>query len=1062
MQGYYRYPAVQGNTLVFVCESDLWKVDLSGGEAVRITSTKGENLNPCLSPDGNFIAYASSAEGHPEIYVLDLRGGTPRRLTFLGARSIPTGWSQDGKQILFVSNFEAPFETFPYEISITGGEPHKLPYGPCTKLFMKDKTVVIGRHAGDPARWKRYKGGTAGEFWLRAKPNTPFKKILEHLKGNITCPMLLNDRLYFLSDHEGVGNLYSCNFAGDQVRKHTDHQEYYARNASTDGKKIVYHAGGDLFCYLLATKKSSLIPISFPSTRERSNRKFIRASDYLQEVDLNYKGTHLCLTTRGKLFSFANWSGAVIQHGKADGVRYRLPIWLKDGKTILAISDEKNGEDRPILFHQGKNIGKLFHNCEVGRVHQTSASPKQMKVAITNHRNELLLLDIGKQKIKVLDKSPFERIGRPAWSPDGNWLAYSYKDSKNTQIIRVANIQNGQVEDITKAVLSDEEPVFDPEGKYIYFISNRDFNPVYDSVLFDLSFHDSRKIYAIVLQANGKSPFELPPQSPSGDKDDDKKKSSNKKTKKMVIDFTNIKERLVEFPFKSGDYCNLQVTDKKIMFLSTTEKDKVEEENQEGIYELRAYDLEKQSREILCFSLDDYELGLAQDDMVLAMGDDLRVVKAGEKVSEDEDSKNNVKTGWIDLNRISVSINRLEEWKQMYKEAWLLQREHFWNPSMSGVNWQTVFDRYWKLIPRISTRGEFSDLIWEMQGELGTSHCYEIGGDYDARPQYHAGKLGCTFKTNNRGEYFFDRIFTGDPTKKDEFSPLRAPGYGVVSGDQLVAINDVLVNKKNNPRELLLNQARKEVQITIKHKNRQGLKKILIKPLADDNQLIYRDWVECNRNLVHRLSKNKIGYVHIPNMGPRGYAEFHRYFLAECRFDALIVDVRFNGGGHVSQLILDKLNRKRIGYDLSRWSNTPDPYPLYTIPGPINCLTNEYAGSDGDIFCHAFKLFKIGKLYGKRTWGGVIGINSQYDLNDGSYTTQPEYSFWFNDVGWGVENYGTDPDHIVEIAPENHAQEKDVQLEFTINETLKQLKKNPVIKPNLSSKPNLALPKIRK
>lgn len=1053
MEGYYRYPNVHKETIVFVCENDLWKSSIKGGEAIRITNTKGENLHPIISPDGKKIVYASSSEGQPEIFTLDLNGGTPHRLTFLGARCLPVGWSPDSNSIYFVSNFESPFEVFPYQISKNGGEPIKLPFGPCTKLSIEKDAIAIGRHAGDPARWKRYKGGTAGEFWLRPNAKAQFKKILDHIKGNVTCPLLIKNRLYFLSDHEGIGNLYSCDYSGKTLKKHTDHKEYYARNATTDREHIVYHAGGDLYKYHIATEKSAKITIRSSTTRETTNRKFIKASHYLQDVALNCTGTHLSITTRGKLFSFANWNGPVIQHGKIDGVRYRQPTWLKDGKSIIAISDEKNGEDRPILFQRGKNAGELFANCVLGRVHNIVANPKQMKVVITNHRNELLLLDTNTKKLKVLDKSNLERIGRPAWSPDGVWVAYPFKDSKTTQIIRIVNTQNGQIENITKAVLSDDEPVFDPDGKYLYFISNREFNPTYDSVLFDLSFHHSQKIYAIVLQKNEKSPFDLPPQAPSGDKDEDKKKPSSKKNKKIKIDFQNITERLVEFPFKSGSYSNLQVTDKKIMFLSESEKSKNDEE-QDGLFELRAYDLEKQSGEILSFALDDYELGLSAEDMVVAMGNDIRVVKAGEKITDDDDIRDNLKTGWINLNRVSVSINRVEEWKQMYREAWLLQREHFWNSNMSGINWKVIFDRYWDLIPRISTRSEFSDLIWEMQGELGTSHCYEFGGDYDASPQYQAGKLGCTFHVNKKGEYFFDRIFKGDPTKKEEFSPLRTPGHVVASGDQLIAINDIKIDKSKNPRELLVNQAKHEIQITIKQKGKLGLKKLTVKPLKNDAQLIYRDWVEKNREAVHRLGKNKIGYVHIPDMGVKGYSEFHRYFLAECRFDALIVDVRYNGGGHVSQLILDKLNRKRLGYDLSRWSKIPDPYPLYTIPGPINCITNEYAGSDGDIFSHSFKMLKIGKLIGKRTWGGVIGINGQYDLNDGSVTTQPEFSFWFNDVGWGVENYGTDPDLVIEISPEDYVKDIDRQLLFTIQTTLEQLKKSPVIKPDLSEKPN--------
>jgi len=408
-----------------------------------------------------------------------------------------------------------------------------------------------------------------------------------------------------------------------------------------------------------------------------------------------------------------------------------------------------------------------------------------------------------------------------------------------------------------------------------------------------------------------------------------------------------------------------------------------------------------------------------------------------------------------------VAVTPGVEWRQMFREAWRLQRDHFWTPDMSKVDWLAVHDRYLPLVDRISSRAEFSDLMWEMQGELGTSHCYERGGDYRPQPVYPLGSLAAAYAYDPEREgWRITDIALGDAWDPQCDSPLRTPGVEVKIGDTILSINGQRLSADLSPEMALLNLAETEVTLTLLGEGEDDPRNVTVKTLSDEFPVRYRQWVEANREKVHTDTQGRIGYLHIPDMGPRGYAEFHRYFLAEIDRDGLIVDVRFNGGGHVSALILQKLARKRIAYDRVRWLEDPEPYPPESVLGPIVALTNEQAGSDGDIFSHGFKLLGLGPLLGKRTWGGVVGIWPRHSLVDGTITTQPEYSFWFQDVGWGVENYGTDPDIEVDILPQDYARGVDTQLECAIAEALKLLETNPPQRPDFGNRPDLSLPKL--
>ncbi len=437
-----------------------------------------------------------------------------------------------------------------------------------------------------------------------------------------------------------------------------------------------------------------------------------------------------------------------------------------------------------------------------------------------------------------------------------------------------------------------------------------------------------------------------------------------------------------------------------------------------------------------------------------------RDVRQTPEASSDAPSR---KSGWIDLGRIRVSVDPRSEWRQMLHEVWRLQRDQFWVPDMSGVDWDAIYRRYEPLLARVSTRGELSDLIWEMQGELGTSHAYEMGGDHRRPPSIALGYLGADVELAPDGaSYTITRIVRGDAWDAAADSPLNAVGVEAKVGDRILAVNGQPVSRERPPQALLVHQSGTKVELTLASANgSDATRTVLVTTLADEVPARYREWVERNRAWVHEASGGRVGYFHLPDMMSAGFAEFHRYFSTECDRDALIVDVRYNRGGHVSQLLLEKVARRRIGYAQSRWSGST-PYPDEAVAGPVVALTNEHAGSDGDIFSHGFKLMSIGPLVGTRTWGGVIGIWPRHTLVDGTETTQPEFSFWFRDVGWGVENYGTDPQIEVDNAPQDNAAKTDRQLATALATALELVEKSGPGKPEFGPRPSLAPPRFPK
>ncbi len=1116
LNGYYRYPTIHRNTVVFVCEDDLWSVPAKGGIARRLTANLGMVSHPALSPDGERLAFIGREDGESEVYVMPADGGPATRLTYLGGNTAVLGWTPDSQKITFASNVGQPFPhlTPVYAISASGGQPEPLPCGPARSIsFGPDGGVVIGRRTNELANWKRYRGGTTGEIWLNPKGKGKFKPLLKTI-SHVVNPMWLGERIYFLSDHEGIGNLYSCTLDGKDIQRHTEHEDYYVRNPASDGQRIVYRTGADLYLFDPAKngkKALEKIKVEFHSPRVQRNRKFVKASAYMDHYALHPQGHSVALTTRGQAFAMSNWEGASIQYGEPVGVRYRLAEWLNDGQRLVMMSDADGEEVIEIYSDAAKapadrQVERLT-GLDIGRPLYFKLSPKKDRLIFGNHRQELILVDLEHKNFKVLDKSNYGRIHGLDWSPDGEWVVYSLRTSLYTAAIKLGHVESGATHFATTPNnLYDFGPSFDPAGKYIYFLSFRDFDPVHDSYYFDLNFPRGARPYLVTLQKELPNPFIPMPGEASGDNgkpaENGKKEEPAKpvapeaakgdketeavppkpeeKDKSVQIDLEGIQNRVVAFPVPEGRYHQIRGINKdKVLFSSfpiegSLGKSWRNQDEEEGHGALEMYDLIERKKEFIVNGISDFDVSRDRNYLIYRNGKHLRVLKAGEKPDNGATGYTK-KSGWVDLSRVRVAVNPPEEWQQMFREAWRLQRDHFWTDDMSSVDWQQVYQRYFPLIDRVTTRSEFSDLMWEMQGELGTSHAYEFGGDYRPSPRYDQGFLGADFMYDPAAAgYRITHIVQGDAWVERWDSPLRRLGVNAEVGDVLLAIDGQRLSQEVSPQQLLVNRANVEIQLTLTaspngaSQNDQpssngslSTRTVLVKTLRSETEARYREWVEANRRRVHDETGGRVGYVHIPNMGPFGYAEFHRYYLAESEREGLIVDVRFNGGGNVSQLLLEKLARRRIGYNQSRYG-AASPYPRHSVLGPLVALTNEYAGSDGDIFTHAFKILGLGPVIGKRTWGGVIGIWPRHSLVDGTITTQPEFSYWFADVGWAVENYGTDPDIEVDVKPQDYVAGQDPQLERGLQEIMKLMETNPPRLPDFGPRPSRALPKLPK
>lgn len=1075
--GYYSQPTIFNSQIVFISDDDLWSVSTEGGVAHRLTSGLGTVSQPNFSPDGKWIAFVATENGSPDVYLIASQGGPYRKLTHVSARAI-SEWKDESTLIVHSNHESWSFKsTLAYELDVNTLDMKKINLGIATCLHNGPRgSQLLGRYNADSARWKRYRGGTAGRIWLKKSAKDTFKLFLNRIKNQLSFPKFIGDQIYFVSDFEGVANLYRCGMDEKGLKRLTDHLDYYVRAFQSDGKQLVYQCGADIYLFDLESEESRKLEIQAPTTALQTRDRFEPASLYLDALALHSSGAEFVAVSRGQSFRVPTFTGAVEEMRPQPDARYSVSEYSFDNSRILQVASNSEHEERLVSYDTKERKSEvILPKQDFGKIWSLKSNPKNLSFAISNNRKELFILDLGKKKIQKIDTGEFGRCSDLAWSPDGRYLAYSTQIDRIRTGIKIYDSKSKKTHVALDPVLHDYSPSFDPEGKYLYFLSIREFHPNYNETHFDLGFPFAGRPYAVSLKSVTSSPFENHLENPKEEKkaadNVAKKKSAGKKTTEkplaMDIEFDGMNSRIMAFPLSIGGYHSLIGIKGGILFFRREIAPITEYDWQtpsKGM-DLFSFRFEENHSELFHPGVRSYAINRDHTSLLLYANRSLRLVETRNKPSG-EGKNVGKKEGWIDGSRIRLKIDPVAEWKQMYREAWVLQKEHFWRKDMTQVNWDMIYNRYLPLLERVKTRPEFSDLLWEMQGELGTSHCYEFGGDYSKIPSHTSmSYLGAELQYDAKKACMrVVDIFHGDSWVKDGDSPLSATGVAMKEGDEIYAVNMQKIESFGHFYEMLEYKAGHKIELQVKRvgskamsKKAKALEYITITTSRSQEDVLYRQWVDKNKDYVHQMSKGKVGYVHIPDMGAYGYAEFYRNFIGESQFDGLIVDVRYNGGGHVSQHILKVLAQKNLGFDETRY-NGFEKYPLYAVTGPIVALTNEMAGSDGDIFSHSFKMMKLGKLIGKRTWGGVIGINGQYSLRDGTITTQPEFSFWFREGEWFVENYGTDPDIDVDITPEDYSKGRDPQLDRGIEEALKEMKRRPPAKFTPTYYPDLSIP----
>lgn len=1016
VRAYVRHPTVAGNRLAFVTEDDVWSVPTEGGRATRVTAADGLATYPRLSPDGELIAYTRQDAGGQDVHVVLTDGGPSRRLTWLGAMAHTRGWTPEG-DIVFSSDSEQPFRQLfaLHTVSAAGGPTERLPLGPARDVaWGLDGTIVVGRNTLDPARWKGHRGGSAGRLWIRRPGAERFRRLLPDLPGDIASPMILGGRVWFLADHEGTGNLYSCRPTGQDLRRHTDHEDFYARWATTDGRRIVYQCGADIWLYSPAAGKTDEtthpVEISVPLAGRRSRPRLVKAATALGPsraglvFDADQTAANVALEARGRVVSFGAFDGAVRAHG-ASGARHRLPRFLRDGR-LLMVASRPDGQGLEI--HGPGATVESVPGVVPGRVSTMAVSPTGGHAAVATHRGELLVIDLD-TGVSIEVEPAGAGCGGPTWSPDGRWVAYSAAAVGDyIRQIRVYDRAAAKVHDVTRAEFGDGTPSFDPAGRYLYFLSARVFEPSEDPMGFELHFPRPVRAYVATLDAAEPDPFD-PATRP------------NPPREAVTIDLTGIADRVRPVPGPPGRYGQLIAVAEGVILRADPVAGQVDftltATGAPADAEVKLVTLGDGEVHTLATGVTDLTASGDRHFLLVRHGQTLRRVAVGPAPPVDAPSTRPGRaTGWLAVDRVDIHLDPVAEWKQIFDEAWRLMAEFFWDPGMGGVDWDAVRLRYQPLLARVASRSELSDLIWEMQGELGVSHAYEFPGDLDLPAGDAVGHLAidAAWDSRRRG-WRVDRLVVGDGWAPGCSSPLVGPALDIREADVITAIDGISLGLTLPPRAALVGRAGAQVELTVARRGRPP-RAFTVRVLRDERVARYRAWVEANRSRVHSETGGRAGYIHVPNMGRPGFAEFHRAFYAEFDREALVVDVRFNEGGFVSTLVLEKLLRRRLGGGAYRW-RSPSSYPRQAVSGIIVGICNEHAGSDGDLFTEAFRQLDLGPLVGVRTWGGVIGINLKEPHSDGSVTSQPEFAHWFPGIGWGLEGHGTEPTHPVEVEP---------------------------------------------
>ncbi|MBN1224662.1 MAG: PD40 domain-containing protein [Candidatus Aminicenantes bacterium] len=1055
-------PAISANKIAFVYADDLWTANIDGSEVRQLTTDEGVETSPAFSPDGKWIAFSAQYDGNLDVFLIPAEGGIPKRLTWHPTPDIVRGFAPDGKSVIFISNRDQGAGTgFPFlqlfSVSVNGGFPEnlKLPSAFFATFSPDGKHIAYTPRPPAYEEWKHYRGGTTSRIWLIDMSDYSVVQIPQpEGRCNDAHPMWLGDKIYFLSDREGEFNLFVFDTKSEKIQQLTSFKDFPIIDASASGTKILFEREGYLNLYDIQQGQSTKLTIGVAADLQEVRPRYVKGPQYIRNGDISPSGSRAVLEFRGEIITVPAEKGDPRNITETQGANERYPVWSPDGKWIAYFGDASGEYELFIAPQDGKGKARTIKPIGSGFYYNPVWSPDSKKIAYRDYAQNFYLVDVASGDIKKIANEPHLGIDGMyyAWSPDSQWITYTLQTPAYLQRVYLYSLKQDKSYPVTDGLSDVTNPVFDKSGKYLYFFGSTDSGPVKDWFAMSTADMEMKNgLYMAVLKKGELSPLakESDEEKVAEEKKEEPKKDEakagkeekpEKKEEGVAIDIEGIDLRILSLPVAPGPYDNLQAGDEgQIFYLEFPILGMALALQGPPSAKLNKFDLKTKKSETIAEGIMDYKISADGKKLLYRTMGMAGIAPTAGKIQPGQ--------GKLNIEAIEVRIVPRAEWQQIYKEGWRLNRDSFYATNMHGADWNAVYTKYEKFIPHLACRNDLNRVFTWMGSELAVGHHFTGGGDFLFQPKrVPGGLLGADYALEN-GRYRFKKVYGGLNWNPDMRSPLTEPGVDIAAGEYLLKVNGEELSAADNIFSKFENTADKIVEIAVgPNPDGTGSRTVSVVPIRDEGTLRHRDWLEGNIAKVDKATGGRVAYVYVPNTTLHGHIYFKRYFYPQVDKEAIIVDERYNGGGQVADYYIDLLRRPYIAHWHTRYGEDIKT-PNASIQGPKVLLINELAGSGGDLFPYMFRKFKLGKLIGKRTWGGLVGNLNHPPLMDGGSVTAPNLGFWTEEEGWAVENVGVPPDIEVEEWPAEVNAGHDPQLEMAIKVIMEELAKNPPKKP---------------
>lgn len=1053
-----RFPDVFGDRVVFTYGGDLWTTSTSGGTATRLTSHPGVETYAKYSPDGKWIAFTGQYDGDEQVYVIPSGGGEPRQLTFYPSRgplaprwgydNQVLGWTKDGR-IYFRSERDSwalPIAHM-YTVSPDGGPAQMLPMpeGGSGDFSPDGSKMVYSPRFRDFRPEKRYGGGQANKLYIYDLASNDVKLISDSPRA-CRDAMWIGNTIYYNSDKDGKFNLYAYDTAGGKTTQVTRNRDWDIRWPSSDNQnRIVYERDGEIEVMDVGSKKTTKLTINVPDDGINKRKRQVSVANQISSYSLSPKGERALFAARGDIFTAPIEKGGVRNLTRSSDANDRFPTWSPDGRQIAFISDKTGEEEIWTVAQDGSAPAEQLTTGGAAQRYGPSWSPDGKKIAFSDKDGKVYVLTVATKQVQQIADARNGLIRDYDWSPKGNFIAYSMQNSGGLSSIYIWSSADNKTTRVTPELFNANNPAFEPSGNYLYFLSDREYAPLISSAEFNFATNRTTQIYSLALQTTGKNPF--PFETDEVTIADDKKDTpaAAKPDGTEIINFEGIERRVAKVPLPADNYGGLSVNKGNLIYV--VQAPQYNGRQAETQSSLRLFSLKDRKETVLLQPGGGYTIS----------SDGTKIMAGGQGgfAIMDANSNGDKTRKPVSVAGLVTEINPVEEWNQIFNEVWRRYRDWFYVENMHGFDWVKIREDYKKWLPYVAHRSDLNYVISEMCSELTIQHAYIDGGDFNLPPRVRVALPGARFdadRTANR--YKISKIFAGQNEEDIYRSPLTEVGSDARVGDYVLAINGENVTTDRDIYSYLRGKADSVVTLTLNSTpTTQGARTVTFRPVANESDLIYMDWVEGNRRRVDELSNGRLGYLHIPDMGAPGLREFIKWYYPQLRKEGLVVDVRANGGGNVSRMLIERLSRKVLGINFGRGSADAGTYPDGAFPGPMISILDANSASDGDIFPYMFRQAGLGPLVGTRSWGGVVGITNRGTLIDGGVVNVPEFALLNLKGEYVIEGYGVDPDIEVENDPKSVIAGGDPQLERAVAELMKKIA-TPVKLPGRPADPN--------